>query len=353
MPDRYEKIRAFRRWCENLRSDSRWGIMINADPDAMASAMALKRLLLPHIRTVDILHINEVGRPDNLAMIRYLRIPMKKWQPEKADAYDAFAMVDSQPAHNPVFEQLNYSLVIDHHPLTPLESFLTPDAFVDIRQGIGANSTILAQYLHALRIRPGTLLATALLYGIRTDTGAFERSGGEQDLKAYQWLIHYAEISLLRRISHSEYLRSWLPFFSRAFRSLVDCRGYGAYAALNDVGCADMVVSIADFFTKVHGLRWIAVSGIVNKIVIVVFRGDGSRDLGRLADACFYDVGSAGGHRHMARAEFPLSNVPAGIKAADFIYKRLMTRKLRPQLEEKKENKTELLPDMDEESWED
>lgn len=331
MSERYDKVLAFKHWSENLLPDARWGILINADPDAMASALALKRLLNTNVRSVDILRINEVSRPDNLAMIRYLRIPIKAWQADKADSYNFFAMVDSQPSHNPAFENLRYSLIIDHHPYTRLEPFLAPNAFVDIRPYVGATSTIFTQFLQAFRIRPGTLLATALLYGIRTDTGAFERSGGEEDLKAYQWLSHYADNSLLRRISHSEYLRSWLPFFSRAFRNLVDCRGSGAYAALNDVSCADLIVSIADFFTKVHGLKWIAVSGIVHKTAIVVFRGDGSRDLGRFADACFHDVGSAGGHRNMARAEFSIKNIPPDVKPSEFIYWRLMTRKLRPK----------------------
>ena len=54
------------------------------------------------------------------------------------------------------------------------------------------------------------------------------------------------------------------------------------------------------------------------------------RDIGRLADACFHDVGSAGGHRTLGRAEFPLSAVTPGMKPADFVQHRLMSRKLRP-----------------------
>ena len=177
----------------------------------------------------------------------------------------------------------------------------------------------------------GPRLATALLYGIRTDTAAFERSGGEDDLRAYQWLSHHADTGLLRRIIRSEYLRAWLPLFSRAFRTLTDCRGGGAHATLNEINSADLLVAIADFFTRVHGLKWIAVSGIVDKTVIVIFRGDGGRDIGRLADACFYDVGTAGGHRNLGRAEFPLSAVPEGVKPADFVQQRLQTRKLRPK----------------------
>lgn len=324
-----QQIQYFKQWRQNLDKDGRWCVLINADPDALAAALALKRLLHKSARWVDIARVNEVTRPDNLAMIRYLRIPAKPWQPEKAANYDFFAMVDSQPGHHPAFAGIIFNIVIDHHPFSDIAAALAPHAFCDIRPGVGATSSIMAQYLRGLRQIPGTLLATALLYGIRTDTGAFERSGGEEDLKAYQWLSKYADNNILRRISRSEYLRSWLPFFSRAFRSLVDCNGGGAYAQLNEIKSADIIVSVADFFTKVHGLRWIAVSGIVNKIVIVVFRGDGSRDLGRFADACFHDVGTAGGHRNMARAEFPASALPGGMKAGEFIYQRLMSRKLR------------------------
>lgn len=90
-------------------------------------------------------------------------------------------------------------------------------------------------------------------------------------------------------------------------------------------------MAIADFFTHVHGLHWIAVSGVVQKTVIVIFRCDGTRDIGRLADACFYDVGSAGGHRNLARAEFPVSAVPKERSVQEFIRHRLTTRKLRPR----------------------
>lgn len=330
MNDRVEQLLAFKNWRQKLSEDERWKVLISADPDALASAMAFKRIMRTKTRFVDIYRINEVTRPDNLAMIRYLRIPVKPWMPEKCASTCHFAIVDSQPAHNPIFLNYKYDVVIDHHPLTNLENTLTSDAFCCIRSGVGATSTLMSQFMQAIRIRPGPLLATALLYGIRTDTGTFERSGAEEDLRAYQWLSHHADNNLLRRVSRSEYLRSWLPFFSRAFRSLVDCSGGGAYASLNDVPASDILVSVADFFTKVHGLKWIAVSGVVNKKVIVVFRGDGSRDIGRFADACFYDVGTAGGHRNMGRAEFDISAVPCDEKPSTFVLKRIMTRKLRP-----------------------
>ena len=319
-----EHISQFRTWLGKQNRDGRWCILVSADPDALASAMALKRILRRRVQSVTVARINAVTRPDNLAMIRYLRIATERWNWEQANIYSNFAIVDSQPGHSKAFTSLTYDLVIDHHPLTELSLHTTQTCFAAVHPSLGATSSFMAKLLRALGIRPGPLLATALLYGIRTDTDAFERSGSEEDLRSYQWLSHFANSNLLRRICRSEYLRDWLPLFARAFNSLRDCRGGGAYAALSKVGEADMLVAMADFFTKIHGLHWIAVSGVVGNQVIVIFRGDGGRDMGQMARDCFGPLGEAGGHRNLARAEFSAGAVPHGIKPTDFVYKLLM-----------------------------
>lgn len=178
MPGNAEYIARFKQWRQNLNKDDHWCIMINADPDALASALALKRIMLHKVHSAEIMRINEVTRPDNLAMIRYLRIPVKAWQPERKTQFNHFAIVDSQPQHNKAFQGIPFELIIDHHPLPPEFVCSTSQAaFCDIRPGIGATSTMMTRFLQALRMRPGPRLATALLYGIRTDTAAFERSG--------------------------------------------------------------------------------------------------------------------------------------------------------------------------------
>ena len=158
-----------------------WLIVINADPDAMASAMALKRIMSHRTGKVTIARINEISRPDNLAMIRYLRIPMLPLTDKLKASYSHFAMVDSQPHHNPAFAGIPFSIVIDHHPAVPEHP--VDAAYVDIRPQYGAVSTLLTEYLRAYHIRPGIRLATALQYGIRTDTATFTRTGTEIDLR--------------------------------------------------------------------------------------------------------------------------------------------------------------------------
>ena len=291
-----------------LVKEESWAILITADPDALASAMALQRIIRAKVKSVTIARINEITRPDNLAMIRYLHIPVVKWRPSMKKKVQRFALVDSQSHHNPAFAGIEFSVVIDHHPL-PTEPCSAP--FQDIRPGYGSVSTIMTEYLYSAGIRPARLLATALQYGIRTDTGTFGRNAMEVDMRAYHYLSRFGDANIMNRILRSEYLPEWLPYVTRALETLRPC-GRGSYVWLGKVDSSDILVVVADFFLKVHGLRWVAVCGVSAGRVIVVFRGGyGNMDLGAVASCVFADMGSGGGHRTMARAEAALASLPA------------------------------------------
>ena len=334
-----EKIAELKEWLHSVSREQRWCILVNADPDAMGAAEALKRIVADRAR-MDICHINEITRPDNLAMIRTLHIRMTRWKAALKSKYTHFALVDSQPHHNESYKDVHFSVIIDHHPLPEVPYSIQQPGFMDIQPEKCAACTIMTEYLRALHLRPSHSLASGMLLGIRCDTNLFERSGGKDDLEAYQWLSNRADPILIRKVVRSEYLRDWLPYFARACTNLRHCRRTGAQVFLGDVETADMLVAIADFFTRVHGLRWIAVSGIVrSEKAVVIFRGNGTRDVGRLADACFHDVGSGGGHKAMARAEFPISNLPCGTDCGHFIEHRLETRKLRQDRRSRQDKK--------------
>ncbi len=290
-----------------LKREDAWCILIMADPDALASAMALKRIIRSRVKSVTIAYVNKISRPDNLAMIRHLRIPTISWRAMFTKKFQRFAMVDSQPRHCKAFPKVEYSILIDHHR-QPDE---TPQAtYQDIRPGYGSVSTMMTEYLYNVGIRPGRLLATALQYGIRTDTGTFGRQCTEVDLRAYQYLGRFADSSVMTRILRSEYLPQWLPYFSSAIENMRSC-SRGKYVWLGNIASSDLLVVVADFFLRVHGIRWIAVCGSSAGRLIVVFRGgDGLVDLGAVAAATFEGLGSGGGHTSMARAEMALADVP-------------------------------------------
>ncbi len=78
-------------------------------------------------------------------------------------------MLDSQPYHHKLFMEHPYDIIIDHHPVTePVKA-----DFLDIREDYGANSSIMTEYLKAAKIKPSARVATALFYGIKTDTHNF------------------------------------------------------------------------------------------------------------------------------------------------------------------------------------
>ena len=315
----FRKIPKLQSMLDLFSSKENWLILVSADPDAMASAMALKRIMSRKVNEADIARINVITRPDNLAMIQATRLHMRAYDPAMLAKYDRFALVDSQPHHSPQFETISFSIVIDHHPLPA-----TPPEFpyADIKPEYGSNSTLLTEYLYNLEIRPGKLLATALQFGIKSDTMSFSRKLIDADLRAYHYLARFADQALLSRITRSEFHKRWLPFFAKACTTLRPV-GSGQFVHIGKVENPDILVGIADFLTRVYEFRWVAVSGQYGDTVVVIYRGDGSRDIGRLAHAQFGDIGSAGGHKALARAEFPAS-ASGGTALGQFVHKRVL-----------------------------
>jgi nanoRNase/pAp phosphatase (c-di-AMP/oligoRNAs hydrolase) len=285
-------------------------VTIDADPDSMASAMALKRILWRRVHTVTIAHFNEIRRFDNLTMTRLLKIPLTKLNKIASQNYSKILLVDGQPYHHEPFKKFEYDMVIDHHPtVMPVKA-----PFVDIRPEYGATATIMTEYLRAAKIRPSKSLATALVYAIRADTRNFEASALDVDVKAFHFLFQYANMHLLSRIETAEMGLEELPYFQQALDNRRISKGK-IFSYLDRVHSQDTLVLVADFFMKCHEVTWAVVSGIYRKNLVVVIRNDGLRkNAGALADKVFGSFGNAGGHRAMARAEIPLVNLEGHLK---------------------------------------
>lgn len=305
--------------------NERWLILFIGDPDALASGMALKRILARRVQSVGLAMVNEITRPDNLAMVRYLQIPVKRLTPPFLAQYDRFALVDSQPHHHPDFQDIKFSVVIDHHPKSKKHPVQAD--FQEIQSDYGSNSTLMTEFIYNFNLRPGKFLSTALLYGIKTDTHSFEQHFHDADIKAFRYLSKFADHMILRKIVRSEFRVEWLKYFSHAFRKM-RLLGDGLTVFMDNVDSTDILVILADFFLRVHDISWDIVSGIHNDTLVAIFRGDGIKvDMGNLASRLFGDVGSAGGHKSMARAEVPLSYLQ-NEHPQKFIWERLQKQKL-------------------------
>ena len=67
----------YSRLLEIVKPSDTLGILINADPDSMASAMALKRIFWKKARRVSVYRINSIERADNLAFVKFLSVDQK------------------------------------------------------------------------------------------------------------------------------------------------------------------------------------------------------------------------------------------------------------------------------------
>lgn len=304
-----EKLRHF---YDQFSDDDHVLVLIDADPDAIASAMAVKRLLWRKVANITISNINIIKRPDNIAMIRLLRvslIPLSKIDKSK---FNRFIIVDSQPDHNEIFSAFKPDVIIDHHPETGVNA-----PFLDIRPKYGATASIMTEYLRAARIKPSSKLATGLFLAIKKDTDNFERQTLLEDVRAFQFLYNHANVHLARKIEQTEMRFDFLKYFKSALGNMRRRKGR-VFVHLGTVVNPDVCVLIADFFMKVNSVTWSIISGICAKKLIIVFRKDGLRkDAGDVAKQSFDHIGSAGGHKNMARAEIPIADLEEYVKFKD------------------------------------
>ncbi len=284
-------------------------VVINADPDALAAALAIKKLLRYKTKTVTISHPNEIRRVNNQAMVNRLKIPLVRLKEVRFEQFSKLVMVDSQPSHLPAFEKLHFDAIIDHHPVS---GDWKDSAFVDIRPDYGATSSMMVEYLKAAGIKPSIALATALFYGIKVDTQNFEQKSLLADGVAFRYLFTIANRDLVRKFELTDLRRSELKYFNQALDALkYSKRRY--YTHIGKVRSPDILVIVADFLNHVGEIDWVFVSGIHGEKLVVIFRCDGYRkNAGKLASRSFGDLGSAGGHKGAARAEVPLKNLDSG-----------------------------------------
>jgi nanoRNase/pAp phosphatase (c-di-AMP/oligoRNAs hydrolase) len=272
------------------------------DPDAMSSAMALRTLLGRNKLTTPFFSFKPVTRPENRTMVHLLDVEILPATSEELATFDKIAMVDVQPAY---FENKlpRADIVIDHHP--GYEPGQAP--FEDVRTKYGATATIMTEYLICSRENISERLATALLYGIRSDALAPARRAADVDMEAFTHLYRLANYNLLRQIDRPELPLSFARLLARAMDRL-DVRDGLVLLHLGKVERDDLVVQMADFCLQFEGVDWVAVSGKLGKDLVIAVRNHatGRGNAGEMVKTLFGDIGNAGGHRHMAKAVVPL-----------------------------------------------
>jgi len=282
----------------------------NPDPDALASAAALRELIHDRLKKrVAIGYGGICGRAENVAMMEELRIDARHITISDLNDYAILCLVDALPrSGNSILASRDPHIVIDHHIL-PKKRTWTAE-FADIRPHYGSTSTILYEYLLAAKIRPNPKLATALFYGIQSDTQDLGREASAADINAYRDLFLIADKRKLSRIRHAPVPAD---YFAMLIDGLSACAVAGTTILSYIPSChnADMIAEMADFLLRLRGMRAAVCYGVCGgKIILsartVDARGNAARRMRRVVSR----IGTGGGHRTMAGGQIPLEGDP-------------------------------------------
>lgn len=302
MPERWEKLQEAVAGAE--------GVLIllhdDPDPDAVASGAAL-RFLLDEALGIDsqIGYRGVIGRAENRALVEYLGVPLANLPPQPVQSEWPVAVIDTQPGagNSPIPAAYPTCIVIDHHSEREQEHVI----FSDVRPWIGASSTILTQYLRTADLIPGTRLATALFYGIKTDTRALSRDTSAADVAAYFYLLPFVDIDAVVDIENAQVPAG---YFRNLAKAISNARVYDGLilSYLGETDYPDLAAEVADLLLRLEGVRWVVCMGaFADEIYLSVRAGSGEVDAEQMAKAIVGDDGTAGGRGMLAGGQVLLN----------------------------------------------
>jgi nanoRNase/pAp phosphatase (c-di-AMP/oligoRNAs hydrolase) len=242
------------------------------DPDAIASAIALRHLLAERSSVeARIAYQGIIGRAENKALVRYLGHPLRRLKNSDLQRADAVALIDTQPGagNNPLPPGRSPTIVFDHHPW---RDETAGSAFAEVRPDVGATSTILTEYLKATGIEPTPPLATALFYGIKSDTMGLGRGAGPADAAVYFYLQPRIDVDALVEIERAQVPAEYFRSFYIALRA---ARVYHnvVMAYIGQMDYPDLVAEMADLLLRLEGIRWAICMGAYQGELVLGLEG--------------------------------------------------------------------------------
>jgi nanoRNase/pAp phosphatase (c-di-AMP/oligoRNAs hydrolase) len=271
----------------------------NPDPDSLAGAAALRSLLKHKLGKLPVIGLSGIiGRSENRALVSVLDIPLVPVEALFPDFQGSVILIDTQPgrANNALPSHITPVAVIDHHPDWE-NSGSVP--FVDLRGGYGATSTILTEYLQEAEVPIDPRVATALFYGISSETQHLGRDTNPTDIVASQFLYPYVNKRLLSEIEHPPLSREYFRLVGQAVHNAV-LYGDTVVTLLEAVPYPDAVAEVADFLLRLDSVKWSVCLAPYKDFFYVSLRTNDANARAGLLLASILPSGMAGGHGMVA-----------------------------------------------------
>lgn len=276
----------------------RWLVLThdNPDPDALASAALLARLLRDGFgRKVTAGYSGLIGRAENQEMVKSLHLRLSHLRHLSLSRYTHFALVDAQPrtGNHRLPVDVTPDLVFDHHPLRKATQAAH---FYDVRIDYGATVTILAEYLEASGLTPSRREATALVYAIRAETQDFGREFAPVDKAIYDAYLPQVDKRALGKIQNARLPLSYFRTLHDALENLEEV-GTLVVSHLQEVEQPDIVPELADLLLRIDGKTWCLVTGrFADRVYLSIRTTNPRAEAGQIMRRLVGRNGKGGGH---------------------------------------------------------
>jgi len=283
----------------------------NPDPDALASAMAMKHLCESIGHDATIIHGGMIEHQQNQAMVKLLDLDVRRlildWEVEDLlKESDLVICVDfSHPGANNILpESCVPHIVIDHHT-----SEIRPAGDVIlVRSEFAATSSLIASILMNSETELTREVATALAFGIRTDTLGFTRSFNAVDLRALSWLGAWIDWDLMRSFESPPRSQEVLAIFRQALTDATLDNGL-MLAPITQMTDRDALSQVADFLLPTEDVDVVIAYGTrMGKVILSARSTNDSIHIGRILSQTF-EKGRAGGHKSLAGGQIPFDEI--------------------------------------------
>lgn len=279
----------------------------NPDPDAMASALALGHLAEQRCGVKpSIAYGGNIGRSENQAMVRILKIGLKQINRVNFDKYDRIALVDTQPkaGNHALPENVQADIVIDHHP----KRRGTKADLLVIKPEIGVTATMLIEWLNESEIEIPANIATALSYAMISETQNLGREATQRDIQAYLSVYVKSSIRKLAKIIKPKLPHSYFVTLVKTLQDTVMYRNL-ICAHLGQIGSAEIVAEMADFLLRHKQIGWVLCIGYFKENMIISIRtSDDKANAGKLIQKLVSNPRNVGGHGMIAGGYIPIEN---------------------------------------------
>lgn len=268
------------------------------DPDAIASAFGLQRLLSHFGIESTLCYAGRIDKLSASRMLKTFNIMMFSYE-ELQDIMheeDIIICVDSQKNGGNITDFIGDEIAcIDHHPTFVEVAYQYADICIT-----GACASLIARYYQRMNITPDTDVATALIYGLRMDTLQLTRGVTQFDIDMFSYLFPFSDWDTLCQMERNNIELQDLQAYSAAIDSIKIYNKVGFVSI--PFSCPDgLIGTLSDF---VLALEEVLVA------VVLCRRQDGIKfsvrseipevHAGNLVHEALAGYGDGGGHQEMA-----------------------------------------------------